>query len=117
MRGPSMPSTAGTSVLASSTLMPATRIPATPMERISLMGTVNSATNPMATVEAEMSSVRPAWRAAMTDAAVPVVAGEDGLAEAADHEQRVVDAEAQPEHRGEILHEDRQVETRARAVR
>ena len=60
IRGPSNASTAGTRVFVSNTLIPATRNPATPMERISLMGTVNKARNPMATVEAEISSVRPA---------------------------------------------------------
>jgi hypothetical protein len=48
------------------TLMAATRNPARPMERISLMGTVSRARKPMATVEAEMRRVRPAWRAAIT---------------------------------------------------
>ncbi len=60
IRGPSQASTAGTRVFVSRTLIPATRTPATPIERISLMGTVSSARNPMATVEAEIRSVRPA---------------------------------------------------------
>jgi hypothetical protein len=51
---------AGSRVLASKTLAPATTNPATPMERISLMGTVRSAANPIATVDAETSKVWPA---------------------------------------------------------
>ncbi len=57
IRGPSNASTAGTRVFVSNTLIPATRNPATPMERTSLMGTVKRARNPMATVEAEIRSV------------------------------------------------------------
>ena len=34
------------------------------------------------------------------------MSGGNGLAETADHEQRVVDAEAQAEHGGEVLHQD-----------
>ena len=60
IRGPRTASSAGTRVFASNTLIPATRNPATPMERTSLMGTVRSARNPMATVEAEIKRVRPA---------------------------------------------------------
>ena len=60
MRLPRRANTAGTTVLAINTLMPATRNPATPMERISLMGTVRRARKPIATVEAEIKSVRPA---------------------------------------------------------
>ncbi len=41
------------------------------MERISLMGTVRRARNPMATVDAEIKSVCPAWRAAISEAAGP----------------------------------------------
>ena len=54
IRGPSKASTAGTSVFVSNTLIAATTNPATPIERISLMGTVSRARNPMATVEAEI---------------------------------------------------------------
>ncbi len=60
IRGPSNTSAAGTRVFVSNTLIPVTRNPATPMERISLIGTVKRARNPMATVEAEIKSVRPA---------------------------------------------------------
>ena len=60
----------------SKTLIPATRNPATPMERISLMGTVRRARNPMATVEAEIKRVRPAWRAAINEAAGPLCPAE-----------------------------------------
>ncbi len=111
MRLPSRPRRAGTRVLVSRTLMPATRKPAMPMERISLMGTVRRARKPMATVDAEMRSVRPAWRAAMTEAYRSGVARGDGFAEAADHEEGVVDAEAEAKHGGEILDEDGEVES------
>ena len=57
--------------IVSNTLIPATSTPATPIERISLIGTVKSARNPMATVEAEIRSVRPACRAARTEAEGP----------------------------------------------
>ncbi len=60
IRGPSNASNVGTRVFVSNTLIPATRNPAIPMERISLIGTVKRARNPMATVEAEIKSVRPA---------------------------------------------------------
>jgi len=43
IRGPSNASTVGTRVLVSNTLIPATRNPAIPMERISLIGTVKRA--------------------------------------------------------------------------
>ena len=60
IRGPRRASNAGTIVLASNTLIPATTQPAIPMDRTSLIGTVSSARNPMATVDAGISSVRPA---------------------------------------------------------
>ena len=44
----------------SMTLKTVTSRPAIPMDRSSLMGTVSSAENPIATVVAEMISVRPA---------------------------------------------------------
>ena len=71
IRGPSNASTAGTRVFASNTLIPATKNPATPMERISLMGTVRRARKPMATVDAETRRVRPACRAAIAEAVGP----------------------------------------------
>ena len=60
IRGPSNTSATGTRVFVSNTLIPVTRNPATPIERISLIGTVKRARNPMATVAAEIKSVRPA---------------------------------------------------------
>jgi hypothetical protein len=68
IRFPSNARTAGTTVFVSRTHIPATKNPAIPMDRISLMGTVSSARNPMPTVDAEIASVWPAWRAAMTEA-------------------------------------------------
>ena len=68
MRCPTRPSTQGTMNVHSMTLKTVTNRPAIPMDRSSLMGTVNRAENPMATVVAEMISVRPACPAAISAA-------------------------------------------------
>ncbi len=62
------PSTHGRMNVHSMTLKTVTSRPATPIERNSLIGTVSSAENPMATVVAEMISVFPACSAAISAA-------------------------------------------------
>ena len=63
----------------------------------------------MATVEAEIRSVRPAWRAAIAEALGPSCPAAIAFPEAADHEERVVDSQAQPQHGGQILNQNGQV--------
>ena len=50
----------------------------------------------------------------MTEASKSVVPGGNGFPEAADHEERVVDSQAQPQHGGQILNQNGQVPTQAR---
>ena len=68
MRCPNRPSTQGRMNVHNMTLKAVTSRPAIPMERSSLMGTISSAENPIATVVAEMISVRPACLAAISAA-------------------------------------------------
>ncbi len=91
----------------SMTLKTVTSRPATPIERSSLIGTVSSAENPIATVVAETISVPPACPAAMSAAQPGSYPVGQCFAKPAHHQQCIVDAQAKAEHRRQILHQDR----------
>src|ERR1700753_3136368 len=68
IRWPTKPSTQGSTNVHSITLKIVTNRPAIPIERNSLIGTVRSAENPIATVVAEIAKVHPACHAARSAA-------------------------------------------------
>ena len=100
MRGPSIERMAGSSVTESSSEKTVTSRPAKPTERSSESGIVSSAAKPIETGKAESRIVQPARRAASSAAGPGGVPRREGLAEAADRQQRVVDAEPEADHRG-----------------
>ena len=84
-----------------------TSSPAKPTELCSESGIVRSAAKPIVTGKAERRIVHPARRAASSAAGPGRAAGREGLAEPADRQQRVVDPEAQADHRRDRLDQDR----------
>ena len=110
MRGPSTPSSAGSSVSAARTLIATTSAPAMPIDRSAVMSKVSSASKPIITVAPENSTARPAVATDHATARSTDSPARQLFAEAADDEQRVVDAQAQAEHGGQIQREDRQLE-------
>ena len=64
---------------------------------------------PIATVEPETTTERPACVIVSTSARLDVPAVVELLAEAEDHQQRVVDRDAEPDERDEELDDDRDV--------
>ena len=84
-------------------------IPPIPIERMNGSGRMIMLSRPTATVEPETITDRPAWLIVSTTAVLAVAAVADLLAEAEDHQQRVVDRDAEPDERDQELDDDRDV--------
>ena len=76
-----------------------TNTPARPTDRVSCSGTIISATKPTITVPPEVMTVRDAVRIVSSAASSRLGAYVQLLAEPRDHQQRVVDADAEADHR------------------
>ena len=109
MRGPTTASRAGSSVSDASTETSGISMPPMPIERTSGSGSAISASRPMATVEPETITERPAWVTVSTSAVSTSLRRAHLLAEAQDHQQRVVDRDAEPDQRDQELDDDRDV--------
>ena len=109
MRVPSTASIAGSSVIEASTETAGISMPARPIERISGSGRATIESRPMATVEPETITERPAWVIVCDERRLDVVAFAQLVAEAEDHQQRVVDRDAEPDERDQELDDDRDV--------
>ena len=84
-------------------------MPPMPIERTSGSGSATSASRPIATVEPETITERPAWVIVATSAVSTSLALAQLVAEAHDHQQRVVDRDAEPDERDQELDDDRDV--------
>ena len=72
-------------------------MPPIPIERMNGSGRSTMLSRPIATVEPETTTERPAWVIVSTSALLDVSAVVELLAEAEDHQQRVVDRDAEPD--------------------
>ena len=109
IRGPSSESSAGSSVIAAITETAGISIPPMPIERMNGSGRMTMLSRPIATVEPETITDRPACVIVSTSASSRRLAVRELLAEAEDHQQRVVDRDAEPDERDEELDDDRDV--------
>ena len=105
---PSMESSAGRSVIEAITETAGISMPPIPIERMKGSGRMTMLSRPMATVEPETITDRPACVIVSTIASRRPCRGEL-LAEAEDHQQRVVDRHAEPDERDQELDDDRDV--------
>ncbi len=82
-------------------------IPPIPIERMNGSGRMTMLSRPIATVEPETTTERPAWVIVSTSARLHVLAVVDLLPEPEEHQQRVVDRDAEPDERDQELDDDR----------
>ena len=82
-------------------------MPPIPIERITGIGMITIENSPIATVEPDTITERPACVIVSTTRRLGVRAVSQLLAEAEDHEQRVVDRHAEADQRDEELHDQR----------
>ena len=109
-RGPSSPSSAGRSVSAARTLTNTTSAPPSPIERIDMYGMIMRPSRPTTTVRPLKKMERPAVATVVSTASATATAGRELLAEPADHEERVVDADGEAEQRRHVHREHGDVE-------
>ena len=108
-RGPSMPRTAGRNVSAKNTDAATVSAPPMPNERSAAGWNSSRPDSPTATASPENVTALPLVATVIVDRRPDIAATAELLAEAADHEQRVVDREGQAEHRRHVLDVDRQL--------
>ena len=108
-RGPSTASSAGSTVSAATIATSTAAIPPKPIERRKTCGKISSPASETATVSPETATVRPAVAIVRTIAVLGVGCAAQLLPEPADHEQAVVDRQAQPEDRDDVDREHRHV--------
>ncbi len=106
---PSVASSAGSSVIAASTETAGISIPPIPIERMKGSGITISESSPTATVEPDTITERPAWVIVCTTRRLHVLALAELVAEAEDHQERVVDRDPEPDERDQELDDDRDV--------
>ena len=109
IRVPSVASSAGRSVIAASTETAGISMPPIPIERMNGSGRTIIESSPTATVEPETITERPAWVIVSTIAVSTSSPVAELVAEAEDHQQRVVDRDAEPDERDQELDDDRDV--------
>ena len=108
-RAPASASSAGRSVSAASTETQTTTIAPTASERIPLTPIANSPASEAATVAPLNATAFPEVASARASAARGSVPSRELAPVAADDEERVVDGDADPDHRGHVRDVDRQV--------
>ncbi len=107
--GPSTPSNAGSTVSAATIATSTAEMPPAPMDRRKFWGKSSSEDSATATVSPENATVRPAVATVRATASSTEEPRAQLLPEAGHHEQRVVDGQAQAEHRHDVDGEDRDV--------
>jgi hypothetical protein len=110
MRGPSVRRSTGSRTRLTSSEKATTTTPPRAIDRMTFSGTMNSVPSASSTVTPEARTVSPEVRSVTARGVVDGPAGGQLLLEPADDEQRVVHADAQPEHGGGVLHEDGQLD-------
>ena len=106
---PSVASSAGSSVIAAITETAGISMPPIPIERMNGSGRMTIESRPTATVEPETITERPGVRHRLDERRLDVLALAQLVAEAEDHQQRVVDRDAEPDERDQELDDDRDV--------